>query len=273
MKEKYLSKSSSGNPKGKAANRIVFIDEIRGLTLILMVFYHACYLADSVFGLPRAHELLSALKPLQIFIGISFIFIAGISCSFSHSNFKRGLRVTAIALGLTAVTVFILPLIGMENEQIYFGVLHLLGICMLLYACFDAVFKEDKIKPPFLILFSILLLSCYILTLGISDGYLGIAPFTLKLPEKLYCTNITAPLGFYTKSFHSADYYPILPHGLLFFSGVFTGKLIKKINVANWASKSHIRPLAFLGRHTLIIYIVHQPVLFVLIKLAIIILN
>jgi uncharacterized membrane protein len=90
--------------------------------------------------------------------------------------------------------------------------------------------------------------------------YLGFYPnFAIKLPDFLYLNNFTMLLGFPQHGFQSADYNPIIPWLFLFIAGICVGKHIKKL--PETLSKKHIPPLAFVGRHTLIIYLAHQPVI------------
>lgn len=254
----------------KSKNRIALIDELRGLALILMIIYHACYLAKYEFSIPFAATAYSALKPIRPFVAFLFIFISGISCSFSKSNLKRGLRVIAAAAVITAVTVFVLPLIGMPDEQIYFGILHLLGSCMLLYAAAQAVLGKQlqRAGTKTVVAFAAILFFMYLFTYNISDRYLGLGGLRIPLPERLFTTNLLAPLGFFAPDFYSADYYPIFPHVFLFFTGVCAGKLINRFEVPEWTKKERIKPLAFAGRHTFIVYILHQPVIYILLTVC-----
>ena len=71
------------------------------------------------------------------------------------------------------------------------------------------------------------------------------------------------PLGFVPRSFYSADYYPPLPWIFCFFLGARLG------GVVDW--KKHDRPLpealCLPGRHSLLLYLLHQPVLYGLVWL------
>ena len=64
-------------------------------------------------------------------------------------------------------------------------------------------------------------------------------------------------LGLRTREFYSADYYPLLPWGLLFFAGAFAGRRLCE-HLPRWTLP---RPLTWMGRHALGIYLVHQPLM------------
>lgn len=118
--------------------------------------------------------------------------ISGISSRLSHDNTKRGVRLLCIALALTVVTVVIMPMMNFEGAEIYFGILHLLSLSMLIFSALRA--GLDKINP---IVGFVLCIVIYILTYGVSAGFVGIAGLkTFALPAALYKTNYFMPLGF-----------------------------------------------------------------------------
>ena len=107
-------------------DRIQFLDALRGLSIILVVAYHCGFNLVAMGYIPRGalyNPLLDVLQPL--FAGL-FIVLAGISSRFSQNNLKRGLFVVGAAALVTVVSL----VIGMP---IWFGILHLLAACILLY--------------------------------------------------------------------------------------------------------------------------------------------
>ena len=111
----------------QAKQRIELIDAVRGFDLYVMVVHHIFYDLCAFCGLPWVWFSNPVWNVVHYLSAGTFILLAGVSANFSHSNLKRGLRTLAIALGITAVTVLV-------NMPILFGVLHLLGSCMVLYA-------------------------------------------------------------------------------------------------------------------------------------------
>ena len=196
-----------------------------------------------------AYEFMTPIEPL---IAITFIFLAGVCCSLSHSNLLRALRLLAVSVLVTLVTVFFTP-----GNEIYFGVLHFLAVSMMLYS----LLERPLGKLPEL-LSAAVCLALYFILWGVPYGYLGLDFLRLyELPRFLYGFAPAAFLGFPSDGFFSADYFPMIPHLFLFLSGCFFGRLGLKKGFPDFLRPLRLRPLAFLGRHSLIIYVLHQPVL------------
>lgn len=220
--------------------RYHLLDIVRGICIILVVLYHALYNLSEVFGGHYAFFRSHGMNLFRdCFVGVLMI-ISGISCSLSKSNLKRGIKTLLCALLVTLVTA-----VAMPDELIIFGILHFFGISMLIYALVGRFFE----KIP--------------LVLGTALSFLG-----YFLTSNLYFAATNLPksfllyaLGFNT-GFSSADYYPLLPWIFLFFAGGFLGRLFKEDRVPKFFEKNLIPPLAFIGRHTLIIYLAHQPLIF-----------
>lgn len=242
----------------KNKSRLNFLDEIRGLAVFCMIFYHAFYICGSFFGQEWASYLFDFFLPVQPWFAGIFIFVCGVSCTLSESNLKRGLVLLGVAVGFTLVTALILPAMGFEGTEVYFGILHLLAVSVLLYA-----FVEKKLRriSPFagILLCAVL----FAFTSGISEGRLGYGNLVnLTLPESLYENNYLMPLGIYSPRFYSADYFPLFPDIFIFFSGALTGRIYTGRGYPDWVYPKRIPFLGALGRHSLIIYIVHMPVIF-----------
>lgn len=235
----------------KLQTRIALLDELRGLAVLCMMFFHLFFMMASVFKMQTGRWLYEFFSPAQpLFAGL-FIVISGLCSRFSHSNAKRGLRLLAAALVISLFTIWFLPLLQVDSLQIRFGILHFLSVCMLLFACSRPLL--DKINPVAGVCICLVL---YLVTSSVENGYLGIGKLVLlRLPAVLYQSNRFFPLGFHKRSFASADYFPLLPHMFLFFAGSFFGKF----PVARQAYHPHIPPLGFLGRHSFFVYLLHIP--------------
>lgn len=237
--------------------RIHFLDELRGFAAFCMVFYHAFYLLGDFFGLEWAENLFYFFFPVQpLFAGI-FIFVCGISCTLSKSNLKRGLILLGVALGFTFVTAVVMPKIGFYDCEIYFGIIHFLSVSILIYTLLSK--KLLKISP---FIGTVLCVFLYAFTSGIGQGELAYGDLIkITLPEELYQTDILVPLGIYSPSFFSADYFPIFPQIFIFFAGTFCGNYFTYKGYPEWSFPKRIPFFGFLGRNALIIYIVHMPVI------------
>lgn len=240
--------------------RICFLDELRGLAVLCMVFYHGFYILDSVFGYGWAAELFRFFTPVQPFFAGLFIFLCGVSCSLTRSNVKRGLKILGAAAVVTLFTAVIMPLLGFVECEIWFGILHFLSVCVFLGALFEKV--SSKIHPAIgLVICAVL----YFFTCGISSGTLGFGEaLSFSLPENLYQTDFLAPIGISSPSFYSADYFPIFPFVFVFFAGVFSGKYCKKAGFPEWMYPKRIGFFGLLGRNAFVIYIAHMPLIFIL---------
>ena len=244
--------------------RICILDELRGIAIIAMIVYHTLYSMAFVFSLDFSYNLLLQAHKFQPFIPILFITLCGISCSFSKNNLKRGSIVMAIAIAITIATAIFMPSI-----TIIFGILHFLGISLILYS----VTKKfiDKIPVNIgIVLFLILFIVAY----NIPKGYIGFKPIIyLELPTQLYRFYPLFIFGFPTPDFTSGDYYPLIPNIFLLLFGIYIGKLIKEKGVPSFMYKKLCPPLDFLGKHSLVIYVVHQPVIIGILYLVTFIFN
>ena len=88
----------TGNPLTR--RRIHFLDEVRGLDILLMVIYHVFYMAGWVFNLSWGRTLFLFFRPVAPFFAGIFVFLCGISCHLSHNNWKRGGMLALIAIGV-----------------------------------------------------------------------------------------------------------------------------------------------------------------------------
>jgi uncharacterized membrane protein len=236
------------------------MDDLRGISVFCMIFYHAFFLLGVVFGNQWGDDLFDFFEPLQpIFAGI-FIVLSGVSSNFSRSNAKRGAKLLGVALAFSAVTCLLLPLLGLDGLEIRFGILHLLSVSMLLFAVLRPMLAKIPVTYGFALFFLL-----YLVTYNLQYHKIGV-PYLLEwdLPASLYQSQWLFPLGLRSNDFHSADYFPLMPYIFLFLAGTYLGKL----PAPDWAKPVRSRPLAFLGRHALWIYIVHQPIIFGLFALV-----
>ena len=105
----------------------------------------------------------------------------------------------------------------------------------------------------------------FLLVRNINDGFLGFAGVPiLMLPRSWYANLFTAGLGFPGPGFVSSDYFSLLPWLLLFWTGYFLYRLrpaeplLPDIRLPGFSA---------MGRHSLLIYLLHQPVLYALLVL------
>lgn len=137
----------------------------------------------------------------------------------------------------------------------WFGVLTLLGSSMLLTAALDPLLR--RVPPAVGVAVSALL---FWGTYPTMNGFWNLPGGRLALPQALYASYPTAYLGFMPKSFFSTDYFPLLPWLFLFWAGYFLHHLVGRGRLAP-LRRSVCPPLGWMGRHSLVLYLLHQPVI------------
>lgn len=245
--------------RSRTGRRIHFMDEIRGFDLILMIFFHAFYVIGYLFDYRWGRTLFQFFNPVEPFFAGLFIFICGISCRLSHSNWKRGGLLLLVSTGMSVFLYLFLP-----DEMIWFGILHFLAVSILLFALLRPLL--DKI-PPWAGLAACALL--LLLTWWVPvyrGGVFGIKGLlSVPVPASLQENVFLYPLGL--SDADGADYFPLLPWFFCFLAGGFTGVWAKEGRffhvqkppalalLAGTAHPGDIRPAsaggfrALLGRH------------------------
>ncbi|NLY70933.1 MAG: DUF1624 domain-containing protein [Clostridiales bacterium] len=248
--------------------RIWELDFLRGFCILLMIIDHIFYdlafiFQEEWFGGIEGEGLLylitdfsrtvyfpslarKIIRPIAVFL---FIFISGISCSFSHSNIKRGIRLAVVALALTAVN-FGLDFLMQQQDQltIRFGILHLLASSILIFCLLK---RLGKLAMVVIAILAIIFGTYYLYNpLETNISYMAIL---VKSTTNLY----------------SADYFPILPFIGYFLIGAALGPLLYKHRTSLFPidNLNRIRPVLFFGRNALIVYLIHQPVIYAILYL------
>jgi uncharacterized membrane protein len=222
--------------------RIELMDAARGLSLVLMVFYHFFYDLVVFAGAPRWIFRNVVFDPLQYFFAGLFILISGVSSNYSHSNVRRGLKTLAVALVITLVT-------AVMEMPIVFGILHFLGVCMLLYGLTQRFWRALGEKLPWAI--PALCLIAIVLTAKFVNGYPTETPHLWML-------------GLVTPEFESADYFPLLPWMFVFLLGAWAGRYVREGRLPGWFYETKVPFFPLVGRNSLLVYVLHQPVLYAL---------
>ena len=233
-------------------NRYGVIDAVRAAAVINMTVFHLCYDIFAVFGLWEDFPLSLPVRIWERLICITFIVISGISLNFTRRGYFRGIVVFLCGIAISAVMLIFMP-----DETIWFGVLSFLGVAMIV------TFAARKLlcRIPAAIGAAVSL-ALFMLGYGIPVGYIGIFSYPLfGLPEALYSVRWLAFLGFPSKDFYSSDYFPVLPWIFLYVFGFMLWRMIKDRGLDKYLYKN-VPVLGFIGRHSLIIYMAHQPVLY-----------
>ena len=186
-----------------------------------------------------------------------FLLLVGVSLTLSYSKAKktmtekeiqkkflvRGLKIFGYGLIITLVTWIYLP-----DGFIIFGILHCVGISVI----FAYPFLKLQ-KSSLGIGFSLVIAGVF-LRFFIFDFY-----YLLWL-------------GFIPAGFFTVDYFPLLPWFGVVLIGIFVGKKLypnykRSFHLNDMSEHRSVKILSFLGRHSLIIYLIHQPIILALIWL------
>lgn len=263
--------------------RLDLIDTIRGITLISMILYHFCWDLKYLKGFEMAWYGTFGSYLWQQSICWTFILIAGFCMHFARNPIKNGAIVFLCGIIITAATELFVP-----EAPVYYGVLTFLGSAMLLigflrwiiikFATQNKIGNADKtskgktydfavnIDPFWGFIVSILLFG---FTKSINQGILNLFVTKIILPDILYNVpdlgavngSVLTYLGFMQNRFYSSDYFSLMPWIFLFLAGYYLYGVLQKHFDSNIFG-INIKPLSWIGRHSLIIYMLHQPVLY-----------
>ena len=226
--------------------RIWELDALRGVCILCVIVVH--FLFDlSFFGgldltLPAWYVF------LQEYGGAIFVVLSGVCVTLGSKSVRRGLIVFACGMLITAVTYGMYRL-GMSGADVVvkFGVLHLLGVCMLVYPAF-------KKLPP-----------AALTVLGLVIAITGYAIRGIIVPQRWLF-----PLGLTYEGFTSSDYFPLFPQLGYFLIGAAIGKTAyreKRTPLPGSFQKTGIaRFFCWCGRQSLFIYLLHQPIVYGLLE-------
>lgn len=239
------------------AGRYNALDTLRGLLLVNMVLYHALYDLVYIRGVPLGWYTGPVGYAWQQSICWGFIFLSGFCFRLSHHPLRHGLTVLGAGVLVSLCTGLVMP-----AESILFGVLYLLGLAGLIQCGVWWLWARLKLPPwPAWLGLSLSALA-FFLTRGVPQGYLGFQGLRLlELPGWLYQWDWLAVVGLPGPGFASSDYFPIIPWFFLYLCGYFLWCLVGHKKRIMEKLKPGLRPLAFLGRHSLVVYLLHQPAL------------
>jgi len=218
------------------------LDSTRGIAVMMMIIFHFLYDLNFFFGIGFINN------NFWLFFGrttaLIFIFLAGVSLTLSHARVKdktqkflfskytkRGLRIFGYGLLVTIVTWFFF-----SKEFIIFGVLHFIGISIILS------WPLIRTKWNGLIGIIVIIIGLYLSTLAFEFPYF---------------------LWLFPQNFYTFDYFPLIPWIGVIFIGIFAGNKIYPNGKKRFNKKTNplTNTLSCLGRHSLFIYFVHQPIL------------
>lgn len=233
--------------------RVGMLDLTRGLAMVLVVMYHLLFDLQSVAGVDLPYWLTPDKQPVETvhLVMLWMLFAVSGACSgYSRNLLKRGVLLYLAGFAITVVTTLFIP-----SFRIVFGVLSCFGACMVFTALAAPVL--DRI-PWWLLTALGILLWCVFRTFYLDHTIrLWFASYTVTLPDVQYLY----PLGLIGSGFSSADYFPVIPYLFMFWAGRGLYRPITNGKMPVWFYRSNAPVLEWIGRHSLLIYAVHQPII------------
>lgn len=224
-----------------ARPRITALDTLRGLTVLSMVLFHASYDAAYLYGLPLPWFTAGPFQDIwRASISWTFLFLAGWMTSLSRSNMRRSALYGAGALAVWAATS-----LAAVDVPVSFGILFCMAASTLVYA----VGRPLLVRLP-----------------AIPAAVASLMLFALlwQVPRSVYPIGGFSWLGFPSPGFASGDYYPLIPFAFMYLAGAFAARGrfgAGRDSYPAWMRRDLLPPLTWIGRRSLIVYLVHQPLL------------
>jgi uncharacterized membrane protein len=235
------------------------IDLLRGLAILMMVTYHLIF-DLTYFGIYSFNVSSGFFWGFARVTAFIFIFLVGVSLTLSYSRveirgknqektklfskyLKRGLKIFSLGLLITLATWLFIP-----QDFIIFGILHFIGVAIILeYPFLNKKYLNLILGIIFIIIGSIL------------------TQFTVTYPWLIW-------LGLKPAEFVTVDYFPLLPWLGVVSLGLFAGKMLytnykRRYYLPDLSKNLLIRGFSFIGRHSLLIYLIHQPILIIVLYL------
>lgn len=228
--------------------RIWELDALRGVCILCVIVVH--FLFDLSFFSGLNLTLPAWYVFIQEYGGAIFVVLSGVCVTLGSKSVRRGLIVFSCGMLITAVTygMYRLGMSGMD-VVVKFGVLHLLGVCMLVYPAF-------KKLPP-----------AALTVLGLVIAITGYAIRGVVVPQ-----HWLFPLGLTYEGFTSSDYFPLFPQLGYFLIGAAIGKTAYREKRTLLPGAFQQTPVArffcWCGRQSLFIYLLHQPIVYGLLELV-----
>lgn len=222
----------------------------------MMIFFHLLY--DLNYFNIYKMSLYSGYFLIYVYlVGTIFILLVGVSLTLSCSRaenvlakkelhlkyVKRGLTIFGLGLLITIFTWFYIG-----KGFVVFGVLHCIGLSIILAYPFLRFRYRNLLLGAFLILAGVI------------------------LKNMVFDFNWLIWLGFVPSHFYTTDYFPLLPWFGVVLIGIFLGNSLyhnykRVFNLRDISDLKPVRFFCFLGRHSLVIYFIHQLILFAVIYL------
>ena len=244
------------------------LDALRGFSIIMMVIHHFMFdvrylLQTDLFAMQESFVFVNILRPFFVCV---FLFVSGICSVFSKSNLKRSARMFIAALVLSIGMGAISILFDMKM-YVFFNILHLIALGTFIAWVFERleifwINRNNAINQPLVIIEAKINTIIIILAMVIFMAVRIVEYFDRQVSHYFFL-----PFGILPRSFVTmADYLPVIPWLGIFFLGIVAGRTVYKRKGTAFPGapsqvKSLTRPIEWVGRHALPVYVLHQPIL------------
>ena len=238
----------------KQSQRFVEIDMLRGLAIFLMIFGHFLWDLD-YFGIVKMNNVV--YSSLQSTVPPLFFLLVGISLVVSKKKIEnktkkdekkfynhlliRGLKILGLGLIITIGSLIFIP-----SQPVFFGVLHCIGLSVILSAPF---LKYRLITPVFAFLFIVV-------------GF-ALAQFPVENPSIFHLV-----IGIHQSNVwqYTVDYFPLIPWFGISLLGIVIGDILycgnkRRFRMPELSKYKTVKVFQWAGRHSLGIYLIHQPII------------
>lgn len=228
----------------KTPNRLEILDILRGIAIVLMVAFHFCY--DLSYFRLASFDFYndSFWLHARTFILSLFLLLVGVSLWIAHSDklkLEKALQragIIALNAGLVSVATWYL----FADRFVFFGVLHFIVVASLV----GLLFVRNRV-------------------LSLIVGIVLISMQTIQ--HNWFDQPWIQWIGMMTHKPATEDYVPLIPWLGVVLLGIFFARWIPVLNLKFGVINSRLHRLASMGRHSLVIYMLHQPLMIGILKL------
>ena len=255
--------SVTTKPQESKKKRVWEIDFLRGLCIIMMIFDHLMFdlwyfqyfvsnfkavgnaSMQKVVEFAAKYWDWSVREAVRLSVIFIFMLLSGMSCVFSRSNGRRLIKLTVAAIILSAATI-IIDLIMDAGVSIYFGILFVLAASLGVYMLLEKLWNNKY----------------FFLGVGLAIIIAGLCfdfYYVEIVDDFSFKALVDSAIGL---CYLGADSYGIIPYTGVFLVGVFFGRVLYAdrktlfpLLMGKWS-----RPVEFVGRNTIWVYLAHQPI-------------
>jgi uncharacterized membrane protein len=237
----------------KKSKRFIELDLLRGLAILLMIFGHILWDLDHFNLVPMNNVIYATLQktvPPLFFLLVGMSIIAGRKKKqltpegekkYNEQLLVRGLKIFNLGVFLTIASLLVMP-----ESPVYFGVLHCIGLSVVLCAFF-------------------LKYRAYNLVFGVAILLAGLAFSNIHInnPTIIHLAIGIHPAGIFR---YTVDYFPLVPWFGVTLLGIAIGDFLycgetRRFRMPDISKYRPAKLFSWVGQHSLIIYLVHQPVI------------